>query len=166
MIWIIIAVAAVIILGGFIYAAWQGKVIFTSGGGNVAGPRETKIVKRTRRSVAVPIDMSQGAGTSLDKLPPAVRAQFEKMMAEGRTSAERITVNINGEKREYSSMDEMPQDLRERFQAETGKIPVEGKEIILTIDGRTYRYNSIEEVPPEWRIFLSRGGGDARADYQ
>jgi len=159
MIWVYIALIIMAVGGVFIYLIHRGKIVFTSGSaGEFGGRKDVKIVKRTHRSMTVPIDRSKGAGGSLDELPPEVRAQFEEMMATGETSSEKITVNIDGEKHEYSSIDEMPEDLRVRFEEERGKMSGEGDEIILTVDGRTYRYNSIDEVPPEWRIFL-RGKG-------
>jgi len=157
MVWIIAGVITALLLGGFVYAVWKQKIIFTSGRGFEGGRSRTfEIIDKKHFSAAVGPD---GQARGLDELPPDPRAKAEETLASGAQKFEKIVVNINGERREYSSIDEVPAELRSRIESvkkEGASGPGPHREIIIKKDGKTYTYNSIDEVPLEFRIFLKR----------
>ena len=157
MAWIIVAVIVVLVLGVVIYAVWQRRIIFTSGSRFDRGrSRTVEIMDSRHHSATVGPD---GETKSLDELPPDARAKVEEMLESGRNESERIVIEMNGQRREYSSIDKVPPELRSRFEsvkksADSGRGA--HRHIIIKKDGKTYTYNSIDEVPLEFRIFLKR----------
>ena len=156
MAWLIIGIIGLCVIVIVAIAFGRGKIVVRWGEPFTGGEStKVEVIERENYSAAV------GPGEqvkSLDELPPDVRIRIEQMLESGRNKSEKIIIEQNGERREYSSMEDVPPEFRSRFESAIGDGRRQGvqRQIVIKKDGKTYTYNSIDEVPPEFRIFLRR----------
>ena len=71
--------------------------------------KETAVTRKSR--YVFDIDGERREFSSLDDVPPEMRAMVEKARGAG-GRGQKIVININGEERTYDSMDEVPEKYR------------------------------------------------------
>lgn len=150
MIWAILIIIFAIVIGELISLILRGRIFGTRKGEKI------EIIEKKNYAKTIPFD---GTKKSLDELPPELRAQVEKMLAAGVKKSEKIVIERDGRRYEYSSLEEVPPEMRsalESMREEGAEGEAPAHKIIIKKDGQTYEYNSIDEVPPELRIFLKR----------